>query len=89
MLSANHGVFFITFMYRIYHVLRSVLDLLYFQFRCVLAKFRVYLANHCSIQFLTVKKVIETGYLGRVIDIQVHMDHFRAGDTVVTEKVGL
>ena len=34
--------------------------------------------------FLTVKKVIETGYLGRVIDIQVHMDHFRADDTVVT-----
>lgn len=34
--------------------------------------------------FLTVKKVIETGYLGRVIDIQVHMDHFRADDTIVT-----
>ncbi|MDR1606325.1 MAG: Gfo/Idh/MocA family oxidoreductase [Streptococcaceae bacterium] len=27
--------------------------------------------------FLTVKKVIERGYLGRLIDIQVHMDHFR------------
>jgi predicted dehydrogenase len=34
--------------------------------------------------FLTVKKVIETGYLGRVIDIQVHMDHFRPDDTTVT-----
>ena len=30
--------------------------------------------------FLTVKKVIEAGYLGDLIDITVNMDHFRAND---------
>ncbi|WP_054639518.1 Gfo/Idh/MocA family oxidoreductase [Lactococcus fujiensis] len=30
--------------------------------------------------FLTVKKVIETGYLGQLIDITVNMDHFRPND---------
>ncbi|MFC4653296.1 oxidoreductase [Lactococcus nasutitermitis] len=30
--------------------------------------------------FLTVKKVIETGYLGDIIDITVNMDHFRPDD---------
>lgn len=34
--------------------------------------------------YLTIKKVIETGYLGRIIDIQVHMDHFRPDDAVLT-----
>lgn len=34
--------------------------------------------------FLTVKKVIENGYLGRIIDIQAHMDHYRPDETLVS-----
>lgn len=34
--------------------------------------------------YLTVKSVIERGYLGRIIDIQVHMDHFRPDETVMS-----
>lgn len=34
--------------------------------------------------YLTVKKVIAAGYLGRIIDIQVHMDHFRADTALHT-----
>ena len=30
--------------------------------------------------FLTVKKVIEQGYLGDLVDITVNMDHFRPND---------
>ena len=37
--------------------------------------------------FLTVKKVIETGYLGDLIDITVNMDHYRPHDAKAGERL--
>ncbi|GFH42235.1 oxidoreductase [Lactococcus hodotermopsidis] len=32
--------------------------------------------------FLTVEHILKTGYLGRIIDLEVHMDHFRPDETI-------
>lgn len=36
--------------------------------------------------YLTVQHILTTGYLGRVIDIEVHMDHFRPDDAVYQDN---
>ncbi|GFH41057.1 oxidoreductase [Pseudolactococcus insecticola] len=32
--------------------------------------------------YLTVKHILETGYLGRIIDVELHMDHYRPSDEI-------
>lgn len=39
-----------------------------------------YQSRRFDSDFLTVKKVLADGYLGRLVDLEVHMDHYRPND---------
>jgi len=41
-----------------------------------------YQSRRFDSDFLTVKQVIENGYLGRLVDLEVHMDHYRPNDGI-------
>ncbi len=39
-----------------------------------------YQSRRFDSDFLTVQDVINNGYLGRLVDLEVHMDHYRPND---------